>query len=75
MKYNCIKGFSVEKCDGDGFSIENEYMEIEAGSLWEVDNTSNIIGGEVRLISLSADGLVWLEIPKERLESHFKAEE
>lgn len=34
--YKCIKGFSVEKCDDDGFTIENEYVEIKEGSIWEI---------------------------------------
>lgn len=33
MKYKCIKGFNLELIDDDGFSIENEYMNIDEGTI------------------------------------------
>lgn len=69
-KVKCIKSFSVEKYDGDGFFIENSEMIIEDGSIWEIEEgTSRIIGGEISLIS---DKLEWLEISKETLKENFK---
>lgn len=69
--YKCIKGFSIEVCDGDGFTIENEYMDINKGSVWTIpeDKDYRLVGGEVRLEN---DEVGWIEITKEHLEEHFK---
>lgn len=69
--YKCIKGFSLEKCDGDGFTIENDYTTIEEGSIWHLPEDENyrLIGGEIRLEN---DEYGWIEISKETLEEHFK---
>lgn len=69
--YECIKGFLIEICDGDGFTIENEYMDINKGTIWQIpeDKDYRLIGGEVRLEN---DELGWIEITKEHLEKHFK---
>lgn len=69
--YKCIKGFSIEVCDGDGFTIENEYMSINKGSIWNIPENKDyrLIGGEVRLEN---DEMGWIEITKEHLEEHFK---
>lgn len=73
MRYKCIKGFSVEKCDDNGFSIENEYEDIEVGSVWETGDAANMmVGGldHIRLENIN-DGS-WLEIPKEMVDEYFK---
>lgn len=71
MEYKCIKGFSLEKCDDDGFTIPGEYYVVEEGQLWIMpeDESYRFIGGEIRLEN--EDG-AWLEIDKETLEEHFK---
>lgn len=71
--YECIEGFLVEKCDDNGFYIENEYEEIRKGSIWftpEEDTNYRFVGGEVRLES--ANPLQWIEITKEHLGKYFK---
>ena len=68
--YKCIKGFSIDVCDGDGFTIENEYINVDEGTIWDVpeDKDYRLIGGEVRLEN---DNLGWIEISKEHLEEYF----
>ncbi len=73
MKYKCIKGFSVDKHDDNGFLIENECENIEKGSVWETRDADNMmIGGldHIRLENIN-DGS-WLEIPKEMVDEYFK---
>ncbi|MGL4108344.1 hypothetical protein [Clostridium sp. LP20] len=69
--YKCIKGFLIEVCDGDGFTVEDEYIEIENGSIWFTpeDKDYRFIGGEIRLESNDVE---WIEITKEHLEEYFK---
>jgi hypothetical protein len=70
-EYKCIKGFSIERCDDDGFTIENEYEVIEEGTIWYVpeDEDYRFIGGEVRLESSE---LGWIEITFEHLKEYFE---
>lgn len=44
MRYQCIKGFSVNKYDDNGFLVENEYENIEIGSVWETGDADNRSG-------------------------------
>ena len=69
MKFKCIKGFKVAKYDEDGRLTEGT-IEIEEGSVWEVKENANIIGGEVHL--RNPEKLQWLEISKERLFDFFE---
>ena len=72
--YKCIKGFTLEKCDDDGFTIEGEYIEIEEGSIWDIPEDENyrFIGGEVRLENKDSNNCFsWIEITKEHLLEHF----
>lgn len=70
-EYTCIKEFSIQVCDEDGFDVENEYINIEVGTVWHAPEDENyrFIGGEVRLES---DSLGWIEITKEHLKEYFK---
>lgn len=71
--YTCVEGFSIEKWDDNGFPIDNEYVEVEKGSLWltpEEDENYRFIDGDIRLER--TDSLQWIEITKEHLEKHFK---
>lgn len=70
-QYQCTKGFSVEKCDDDGFTIEGKYTIIEEDSIWNIpeDGKYRLIGGEVRLES---DEFGWIEMSKETLGEYFK---
>jgi len=69
--YKCKKGFALEKCDGDGFSLDNEQINIEEGSNWFIPEDENyrLIGGEVRLED--GDG-AWIEICEDTLKEHFE---
>jgi len=69
-QYVCVEGFSVEKCDDDGFVIENEYSEIEKGTVWELTSGS-IIGADIHLEEVGKS-YRWLEITKERFELYFQ---
>lgn len=72
--YECIKGFSIEECDGDGFTLENQYVDIKKGSKWECDTEDNfrVVDGEIRLISLAEKDCIWLELTQEHLQEYFK---
>ncbi|WP_346868059.1 hypothetical protein [Clostridium sp. UBA1353] len=69
--YKCNKGFALEVCDGDGFSIDGEYNTIPKDSLWVTpeDEDYRLIGGEIRLENVDRQ---WIEITKETLNEHFK---
>jgi hypothetical protein len=69
--YKCIKGFSLDRCDDDGFTIEGEYEVVEEGSVWNIpaDAEYRLVGGEVRLEDEESR---WIEICKETLKEHFK---
>ena len=69
-RYVCTEGFSVQRYDEDGFTIENEYDEIEIGSVWEVTDNS-IVGGEIHLERIGKP-YYWLEITKEHFEMYFR---
>lgn len=70
-KYRCIKDFSVQECDGDGFEMENSYKNIEKGATYTLDESGHtIIGGEIHLDNIQ-DGS-WLEIGRERLSEYFE---
>ena len=68
--YKCIKGFSIEKCNDDGFTIEGEYETVEEGSIWHIPEDKNyrFLGGEIRLES---DDLDWVELSKESIKKCF----
>lgn len=73
MKAKCIKTFLIEKCDDDGFLIENSDFFIYEGSEWNIEeDIFRVIGGEVRLTSSEKDNCTWLEVPKERFEANFE---
>ena len=67
MKYKCVKAFTLDTYDGDGFYVDG-YMEIEVGEVYEVGN-ENIIDGEIHLDGVNVNR--WIEISKETLEKYF----
>lgn len=70
MVYECTKAFIVDNVDDNGFPIENRGEQVQRGSMWELDDCkTTLTGAELRLSELT--GLRWIEISKERLESHF----
>ncbi|MEK4513623.1 hypothetical protein [Paenibacillus sp. FSL K6-2524] len=70
-KYECIKGFSLDKCDGDGFTVKENGVLISPGGIW-IDQVEEfrLVGGEVRLET--EDGSVWIEIPMDMVTVFFK---
>lgn len=70
MVYECIKAFAVDNVDDNGFPIANRGEQVQRGSMWELDDCkTTLTGAEFRLSELT--GLRWIEISKERLDSHF----
>lgn len=67
MKYKCVKAFTLDIYDGDGFYVDG-YMEIEVGEVYEVGN-EKIIDGEIHLDGVNVNR--WIEISKEMLGKYF----
>ena len=40
--YKCIKGFSLKLYDDNGFIVENEYMNINKGSIWYIPEDEDL---------------------------------
>lgn len=71
MIYECIKGFSVDIVDGNGFTDVQDGFVVEEGTKWEIDtDTINVTGADIHLEEVEDTGN-WLEVPKEILLSHF----
>lgn len=72
-RYKCIKNLCVERCDEDGFLIENSSVEIEKGKIYELDESGYMLVGGKDHVHLDAiDDDSWLEIARECLEEYFK---
>lgn len=73
LNYICKESFSVQVCDGDGFSIENKYRTTKVGTIWRnLEDGYRICGGEIRLVLVDDRKLDWMEISKEHLEQYFE---
>ena len=68
MKYKCVKAFTLDTYDGDGFYVDG-YMEIEVGEVYEVGN-EKIIDGEIHLDGVNVNR--WIKISQEILNEHFE---
>lgn len=68
MKYRCVNEFYIEIYDDDWMPTE-EYKKIPSGSIWELDEHTNNIGGEVHLDN---DEMGWIEISRDTLEECFE---
>lgn len=72
-KYKCKKSFCVDKCDDDGFLIENDGMVIEEGKIYELSESDCMMICGAKHVHLDAvDDGSWLEITKEHLEEFFE---
>lgn len=70
MKAICIDGFALNKCDDNGFIIENEYSVVNDDSIWDIEQDDyRFIGGELRLTNTDAE---WIEISEESFYKNFK---
>ena len=73
-KYKCIKAFSVDKYDEDGFYMEGKSYYIRKGSIWEMpseEDRYNILDGEIELQKASGNG-DYIVITKKDLEQYFE---
>lgn len=72
MKYRCVKPFSVDKFDGDGFRTEKQ-MRVRNDSIWEKDKEAYRLVGDDETIRLESK-YGWLEITEEIFNEHFVEE-
>lgn len=79
MKYICTQDLYLDKYDDNGFIIENKYVRIPKGSIWEEDSTSpNFIAPSDSIHldriwkSKKAKTHQWIEIEKTTLLAYFK---
>lgn len=69
--YICIKPLQLECYDNDGFVVENKYVEIGKGEVFQDDELKfRCVGGEDS-IRLEND-TQWIEITPETLKEHFE---
>ena len=79
MRYICTQDLYLDKYDGEGFYIENQYVRIPKDSIWEEDNESyKFVGGKDSIHldrvwkSTKAKTYQWIEIDKGTLLAYFK---
>lgn len=68
MKYKCINEFYIEIYD-EVWMPTGEYRTIHTGTVWELDEYTGNIGGEVHLDN---DDGGWIEISRKTLEECFE---
>ena len=68
MKYKCANEFYIEIYD-ETWMPTGEYKTIPAGTIWELDESTNNIGGEVHLDN---DDEGWIEISRDTFEECFE---
>lgn len=69
-KFRCVKTFSVDKYDDDGFRTE-KLMRVRNGSVWEKDEEPYRFVGDDDTIRLENEKYGWLEITEETFNEHF----
>lgn len=73
-RYRCIKEMSFEKCDDDGFTIENEYVTVPVGSIWQ--ESPYMISGGDQNVHLDREDLKnsceWCEPLKDSMAEYFE---
>lgn len=71
-KYKCVTQISLPVYGDDGLSIENEYLTVEEGSVWEKDTgTYRFVASQDSVRLLNPEG-GWVEIHDENLANHFE---
>lgn len=71
-KYKCIKDMVVDIVDADGFET-GDWNIVSVGSIWELNNDINYIGGENHLESIDeSTNAAWIEIDDEDLKGYFE---
>lgn len=71
-RYRCVKEQTFEKCDDNGFIIENEYTTIPVGSIWQ--ESPYMISGGSKNVHLDREdgGGEWCEPLKENMDEFFE---
>ena len=69
--YVCTKELCLDKCDDDGFFVENEYCFISVGSIFQMSEEPYRVIGDKDSVRLDSD-TQWLEISAETLAEHFQ---
>ena len=62
-RYRCVKECAFEKCDDDGFFIENEYAYVLPGSIWQ--ESKYLIAGGPDSVHLDREDDMRRELPRE----------
>lgn len=74
-RYRCIKSCIFDACDDDGFLIENQFKQIEVGSIWQESNNM-IAGGKDNIHLNREDGpsgvMEWCEPLRRTLSEYFE---
>lgn len=70
MRYKCIKEFSVDEYDDDGF-YTGKTVYVDAGTIWEENSHRDIIGGDIHLDQIAERYTRWVEIARETLAMNF----
>lgn len=74
-RYRCIKQCIFERCDDDGFTIDENYKYVEPGSIWQ-ESAGMIAGGPNNIHLDREDGdqntIEWCEPTKETLSDCFE---
>lgn len=68
MYFKCTREFEVEKCDDNGFVIENEYITVEEDSIWETDSNDT---DYITLYKVDDKIMCYLEIHEDLLNENF----
>ena len=69
--YICVKPLLFECYDDDGFVVENKYVEIVEGEVFQKSEEKFRLVGGIDSIRLENDEQ-WLEVSKETLNEYFK---
>lgn len=71
-KYKCVKPFSVQNYDADGYSIDNSYTNVDKDSVWEQDASEFRMVGANDTIRLESEQGAWLEVTAETFSAKFE---
>lgn len=66
--YRCMHPFNIELYD-EAYMPTGGYKPIPEGTIWELDEFTNNIGGEVHLEN---EELGWIEISQSKLNNYFE---
>ncbi|AQU79754.1 hypothetical protein [Planococcus faecalis] len=69
IQYICIEKLTLNKLDENEEIDDNNFFEVETGSLWEKCRGGM---GEIRLEGLNENEYEWMEISKEVFKHYFK---